>query len=370
MSEETYSATAQKPGQEETITLDCNYLWSKSHAFCYKRLSDKTKGTAGTYDFVDLYEARAKRIAATYARFYLELEEGGDKDKIGRYYWMALGAFASKTVSCLLENLRVQLSYAGGAVMTVFNKEFSDEYLDMHEIGNGLGKGNLWLFIDIASSHWLYNNHPEHFSEGMQCEINRDSSALHAAIQTTTDGLPWATETLPKLNNLEPSGDIIEGFKKVVEFEKATDKKRRPKIQLESLLAIAEHEQGAILQPLIYEDPQFSDWCKAQREWWILNLVSPAYKLVFARACDTKKPELQSIAPNSMSVENYDSRMNWIEKAALQFHDLMQNKTSYMHQELQHIATWKNKSDASIVYTKTTEGGYQFRDTQINIADI
>ena len=62
--------------------------------------------------------------------------------------------------------------------------------------------------------------------------------------------------------------------------------------------------------------------------------------------------------------------MNWIEKVALQFHDLMQNKTSYMQQELQHMGTWKNKSDASIVYTKTTEGGYQFRDTQIKIADI
>lgn len=57
----------------------------------------------------------------------------------------------------------------------------------------------------------------------MKCEINRDSSTLHAAIQKTTDGLPWATETLPKLNNLEPSADIIEGFKKIAEFEEETD---------------------------------------------------------------------------------------------------------------------------------------------------
>lgn len=366
MSNETYSAEITAPSQEETIQLDCNYLWSKSHAFCYKRLSDKTKGNNNTYDFVDQYSARAKRIAATYARFYLELEEGGDKDKLGRYYWMALGAFASKTVACLLDSWQVQGSYAGGAAGTIIE----NKYLNMHEIGNGLGKGNLWLFIDIASSHWLYNNHPEHFSKGMQCEINRDSSTLHIAIQKTTNGLPWAAETLPKLNNLEPSDDIVEGFKKIADFETNTDKKKRPKIQLASLLAIAEHEQGAVLQPLIYEDPKFEKWCRMQREWWILNLVSPAYKLVFARACDTKKPELQSTAPKSMNVENYDSRMNWIEKAAKQFHGLMQKKTRYMHQELQHIATWKNKGDASIVYTKTTEGGYQFRDTQINIADI
>ena len=204
----------------------------------------------------------------------------------------------------------------------------------------------------------------------MQCVINRDSSALHTAIQKTTDGLPWAAETLPKLNNLEPSADIIEGFKKIAEFEEATDKKRRPKIQLESLLAIAEHEQGAVLQPLIYEDPQFSDWCKAQREVWFLNLISPDYKIVFDRACSTKKAELENHAPKTMKVEGYDSRMKWIEDVALQFHELMQEQTVYMQQELQHMGTWKNKSDASIVYTKTTEGGYQFRDTQINIADI
>lgn len=29
-----------------------------------------------------------------------------------------------------------------------------------------------------------------------------------------------------------------------------------------------------------------------------------------------------------------------------------------MQQELQHMGTWRNKSDASIVYAKTTEGGY------------
>jgi hypothetical protein len=282
-------------------------------------LSDKARKDAGTYDFVDLYEARAKRIAATYARFYLELEEGGEKDKIGRYYWMALGAFASKTVACLLGDLRVQMSYAAGATAAAPKIELVDKYTDLHEIGNGLGKGNLWLFIDIASSHWLYNNHPEHFSEGMKCEINRDSSALHAAIQKTTDGLPWAAEVLPKLNNLDPSADIIEGFKKIAQFEETTDERLQPKIQLASLLAIAEHEQGAVLQPLIYDDPKFSKWCRWQREVWILNFFSPAYKIVFARTYSTKKAELENHAPDTMAVEAYDSRMSRIEDVAKQF---------------------------------------------------
>lgn len=44
------------------------------------------------YEFIGLYAARARRIAATYARFYLETEGGGDTDKLGCYCWMALGA--------------------------------------------------------------------------------------------------------------------------------------------------------------------------------------------------------------------------------------------------------------------------------------
>jgi hypothetical protein len=79
--------------------------------------------------FVDNYAVRARRIAATYARFYLEMEDGCDVTKKGRFYWMALGAFASKTVACSLEDIRVT------SIKTV--KE-------------GLGKGNLWLFNDIS----------------------------------------------------------------------------------------------------------------------------------------------------------------------------------------------------------------------------
>ena len=34
---------------------------------------------------------------------------------------------------------------------------------------------------------------------------------------------------------------------------------------MDNLLAIADHEQGIILQPLIYEDPDFVRWLKVQR---------------------------------------------------------------------------------------------------------
>lgn len=46
------------------------------------------------------YEARARRIASVYAKIYLEKEKHGNKDLVGRYYWMGLGAFASNNLSC------------------------------------------------------------------------------------------------------------------------------------------------------------------------------------------------------------------------------------------------------------------------------
>jgi hypothetical protein len=53
------------------IVCDCDTLWSFAHQFSYLRLSDKTG--ENKYHFINLYAARARRIAATYARFYLEL---------------------------------------------------------------------------------------------------------------------------------------------------------------------------------------------------------------------------------------------------------------------------------------------------------
>lgn len=51
------------------------------------------------------YEARARRIASVYANIYLEKEKHGNKDLVGRYYWMGLGAFVSKTVAAILNTV-------------------------------------------------------------------------------------------------------------------------------------------------------------------------------------------------------------------------------------------------------------------------
>jgi len=145
---DTTNGTNDEHDKTQDVIASCDLLWSVAQEFCYKRLSDGKNNNE--YELIGLYEARAKRIAATYARFYLETEQGGDSGKRGRYYWMALGAFASKTVACLLDKWQLHASYFAGYVSPMSSEE----------IANGLGKGNLWLFMDIAAPHWFYNHYP------------------------------------------------------------------------------------------------------------------------------------------------------------------------------------------------------------------
>jgi len=99
-----------------------------------------------------------------------------------------------------------------------------------------------------------------------------------------------------------------------------------------------------ILQPLIYDDPEFAGWIKTQRAWYA-NWASPPLQLVFTHACDTDKPELKSVAPEGTELENLKSRMKWIGEAAKQFHGLMQRNTAFMESELRTIAGWVNMPD-------------------------
>ena len=141
------------------------------------------------------------------------------------------------------------------------------------------------------------------------------------------------------------SSHIRTAFAKVKEFESETDANERRNIQLKHLLAIADHEQGVILQPLIYEDKDFADWLKIQRSAWV-NWASPNLELVFASECGTGNDELKSVAPKATEMEDLRSRMSWIGKAAERFHLLMHERPAYMEGELQKMAGWVGLSDA------------------------
>lgn len=333
------NAVNDTPNKTHQITITCNELWSFAQKFSYERLSDKKKD--GEYELIGLYAARARRISATYARFYLETEQGGDKSKIGRYYWMALGAFASKTVACLLDKFQLNASY--------FLGKATFGTIDAHNIANGLGQGNLWLFGDIAPAHWFYNHYPDHFFNGMDCIHKRHCDKLVEPVKSNVKALPWSAKSLPKINNLAASADLIKGFEHVVQIEKMAPSKIRRAKQLDHLLAIADHEQRRVLQPLIYNDPNFNKWTARER-WALVHWMAPKYELVFTHECTTDDSNLKSVAPEDLIVENEQSRMNWIAKAAEKFHDLMNTKTAHMTNELNTMANWKDSPDALLVY--------------------
>jgi len=336
------NAVNDSPNKTHTITIGCNELWTQAQQFSYVRLSDK-KGEE--YKLIGLYAARARRISATYARFYLETEQGGDASKLGRYYWMALGAFASKTVACLLDSFQIKSAYAAGWA--------TGDNVSLRAIANGLGQGNLWLFGDIAPAHWFYSKYPAQFFNGMDCIHKRHCDKLVEPVKSKVKALPWAAKSLGKIKNFEASADLIKGFEYVVQIEKMAPSERRRSAQFDHLLAIANHEQGAVLQPLIYEDPDFNTWTARQRSWfgwWILRKVPPAYELVFTHECSVESAELKSTAPDDLIIEDFRSRMKWITDAAKQFHKLMKDKSGHMKAELNTMAGWVSSPDAKHVY--------------------
>ena len=311
--------TNTTPNSCVALQCDCNTMWSYAQEFCILRLSN-VNSVKFTYKLTANYAVRASRIAATYARFYLEQEDGCDVAKKGRFYWMALGAFASKTVACSLEDSRVTAIRA---------------------VKEGLGKGNFWLFNDIAGWHWYYTKYPSHFDK---CLSSRNAANYVKPVQIQMNPLPWKAEALPKINNMQVSGYIKDGFALVKQIEKDTVVSKRQDHQLKHLLKIADHEQGVILQPLIYDDPDFAKWLALQRMTWV-KWASPNLELVFTHACTTDKAELKSVAPDDIKLEELPNRMKWIGNAAERFHYLMQKYPVFMENELRIIAGWVDTPD-------------------------
>jgi hypothetical protein len=320
----TEARTNTTPKSCVEVSCDCNTIWSLAQQFSYTRLCAETGDHKGK--LIKDYAVRARRIAATYARFYLEQEEGGDESKIGRYYWMALGAFASKTVACTFEAWQVRAMSLG--IKTVWE---------------GLGKGNFWLFCDISGWHWYHNMYPTSFEKCLQ---QRNSNNFVKPVKSQVAKLPWNDSALPIIKYFAPSTEIKTGFAKVSEFEKNKRAKHAPDIQFDQLIAIAMHEQGVILQPLIYDDPAFAAWVQKQRAWYA-NWVSPELELVFTHQCTNPHLEVKSVAPKETKLENFLSRMAWINSAAMKFHGLMRTKKEFMHSALSNIASWVDLPDES-----------------------
>ena len=367
---------------------DCNIIWSLAQQFamrqlvtrwsvpgevldyrdCNTHISENLFPQNGPPTFVNDPEVRARRIAATYARVFLENFHLGDPSKIGRFYWLGLGAFASKQVAATLNQWQV------------------DWVLRCSELRAGLGRGNLWLFNDVLGWFYGYAAGADTFQK---CANSRDSRHFvdQVAINFTRqhahadsiDQVPYEIDgesgkKKAKLGYLKCTQIVKDGFELVTAWENARDGDK-PAIAFSHLLAIAQHEQGEVLQGLIYDDPDFRKWLKDQRRALAVSdntainqsissptvrsglsdgpdalvvttrAVVPGLHLVLTSDYKTKDIEYRSDAPDRLVLENYRKRMDWIQKAAEKYHGLMLTQEAFMLGELRTIEGWLDWPD-------------------------
>ncbi|MGR2825628.1 hypothetical protein FY048_08900 [Acinetobacter sp. 1124_18A] len=347
----------------KTVQCDCSTFWEIYQQEAIKRVSNLKN--ANHYKLEPGYEARARRIASVYARIYLEQEISGIKQFRGRYYWMGLGAFASKTVAAIFKHGLTAWGYkwapvisgAVGGVLTapVINSMIRDPI-------HSFAKGNLWLFMDIAPWHYAWSASSASFKS---CKKARKVSGFKH-IKKEVENLPWSN-SLSVIKQLGWTDQIEEGFGYLPDIEstfKRAGKTRNDNFKtaaknlFDHLMAIAVQEQYNILQELVWKEWKVQKQASLQR---ITGLPDSTLVLSSDYGVDAVKPNKQgqhkgrhagvlSQLPETVyseplegtQVENYDSRIKWIKVAAGKYHRLMQSDKGrdFLEKELGVIAGW------------------------------
>ena len=341
------SQTNQTPKSCHSEKCTCNTFWSILQQTSYIKLSNKTGNNQ--YRLEEWYEQRARRIAAIYARIYLEMEKelGGNPNLKGRFYWMGLGAFASKTVAATFDSWMTRTGYQGNKIIS--------NYLDAPKSVHIFAKGNLWLFMDVAPWHWAWALSPGSFE---QCKTSRNASNYVAPVKKALNALPWASTALPGVKGFKLTDEIQEAFKFLSDIEKLKPySKKALGFQITHLKLIAVQEQKNILQSICWNHPWMRAGAEMQREvhnpkTFIRFHISYDEVEIGSIICMTDKLRYNlredpfSYAPRDMKAEEYDSRMKWILDVADKYHRLMSTDPgrAYIEKHLRIIATWVNST--------------------------
>lgn len=388
-----YSKTNKRENSCTPVTCGCP-LWFELHQqTAIKLLSNHTKNNE--YKLEPGYEARAKRIAAIYAHLFLEtlvLDDKahpkqpikfGNTNLRGRFYWMGLGAFASKTMAMVFGDIRTQLGYSASHLTDKIRAEkLESEKIYIQHSLNILAKGNLWLAMDIIPWHLAWANDKAGFKD---CIAGRDFSQF-PHLKPAIDSLPWASSVPNMINQLrytpEIYGAFVFGLNKIEEVfgnKKYTEQKKFDEAKddlLYHLKQIAIQEQKNILQKICWNDSKLRQNVRLQRDDKFVKHFSLDTTLVLSRHYTLKKTqetmkdknsfafqlpvgyEPWSSPPNNIKIEEYgdykqpesspsDSRMYWILKGATpQYHKLMLHPKgrAYLIDELTAISKWVNDS--------------------------
>ena len=356
--------TNTTPNSCKAEKCNCSTFWEIYQQEAMLRISNKIKLKSGTNKYLleTGYEARARRIASVYAKIYLEQELSGNALLIGRYYWMGLGAFASKTVAMVFNH---------GLTMTGYYAPVA-EFIARPPV-HTFAKGNLWLFMDIAPWHYAWSSSPTSFK---QCIESRD--VIHfTRIKQSVMNLPWSN-CLPKINNLRKTNEIELAFGYLPQIEtifkdnaKSRDFKFRKasKNLLDHLMALAKQEQHNILQEIVWKELLVKGMAVVQNFTGTPDstlILSSDYKVAAVKRNDSwqytgrnasilaKLPEEPYLSPlEDTDIPDYDSRMEWITEAAKKYHRLMLDVhgRTFLEKELGIIASW-GKSEASFFSIK------------------
>ncbi|WP_133646637.1 DUF2515 family protein [Paraburkholderia flava] len=380
---EVTGPTNPTPDTRVDLRCDCHAIWTLAQQFVMRQIvthapvceamPDYREGDPRIVnkqldksppEFVSNFAVRARRIAAAYAAVYLEDFHLGKKDQIGRFYWLGLGAFAAKQVAVTLEWPLLQ----------------STKFTTTYKL---LGQGNLWLFNDVLP--WFYGyaagadtfatcakeRHSDKFMEPTKKSFRRqlDYETVIAHTPMERDGKTGAVID-DHLGYLQCTPLVAQGFAKVTDWEKA-DSRGRPKAAFQHLLLIAQHEQGEVLQGLIYDNAIFQAGLDLQSallskkptdnpvmavamgpvgitafELSILaHATIPGLQLVLRAEDNTSNMDYRSDAPDGIVLQNYLERMRWITNAAGKYDKLMRNRTAEMHAHLTTIASFGDLAD-------------------------
>ena len=363
------------------LQCDCLTYWEIHQQEAMKRVSNLKDAKKNLYKLEPGYEARARRIASVYAKIYLEQENHGNKQLIGRYYWMGLGAFASKTVAAVFKHGLTTWGYKWVPIGLIRDPVHS------------FAKGNLWLFMDIAPWHYAWSMSPSSFNI---CRTQRNVSKF-THIKEEVRNVPWSS-CLPIIKHLQSTTEITQAFGKLPKIEGVFKEKgmaRREKFKvakddlMEHLLAIAVQEQRNILQELVWKDwkvqkqadlqsfTRLPDSTLVLSSDYSVDAVKPVRKSTGILPSDYNPQDRERVyqgrhagvldkLPESVyseplahtKVQDYDSRMEWITEAAKKYHRLMLSDTGrpFLEKELAIIATW-GKSKADFVVGKDSNDG-------------
>jgi hypothetical protein len=353
----------------KTVDCKCRVWWDILQQSAYLRLCHHKGGD--NYHLEENYEQRARRIAATYAQIYLEIpgqgEDRGNWENSalrGRYYWMGLGAFASKVVGATFNSLFSTQGYAfnhAGFIENVIPVARTTRWIVKKVNGIDIkiasesvhifARGNLWLFMDIAPWHWCWSASPDNYRK---CAIKRNSENFNERVKKTVNDLPWADECLKPMGQFKQTDYIKNAFELVESM--GSKPYGNPLYQYKHLIAIANQEQRQILQKICWDDSTMIEGARAQRE---IRSLMPVYMLFhhdYERSGDYESnrrayaftdDDAYSEIPKDKHAEIESQRMEWIIDVADKYHQMMQYHRPYMEHELRIIAGWGNSGSAA-----------------------